>query len=97
MYLTQDGFATAVSLEDGVVVHITPHIKKVLGFPKDMWIGRSFIDFVHPKDRIAFANHITSGLSVCITEDEASHQKKSKTVNSDPFFCRKLKKKHIPL
>jgi len=50
-------------MEDGVVVHMTPTITNVLGFPKDMWIGRSFIDFVHPKDRMAFASHIASGLS----------------------------------
>jgi len=86
----KDGFATAVSMEDGVVVHLSPNITKVLGFPKDMWIGRSFIDFVHPKDRIAFASHITCGLSFPIGEDNSGTHGKSKAVNSEPFFCSKI-------
>lgn len=27
---------------DGVVLYTTPSLTAVLGFPKDMWIGRSF-------------------------------------------------------
>lgn len=46
-------------MHDGVVLFITPNITKSLGFPRDMWIGRSFIDFVHPKDRSTFASQIT--------------------------------------
>lgn len=38
-------------MHDGVVLFTTPHITDSLGFPRDMWLGRSFIDFVHPKDR----------------------------------------------
>lgn len=54
------GFCAAVSLNDGMVMQTTTTITAVLGFPKDMWHGRSFIDFVHPKDRITFTNKITS-------------------------------------
>ena len=54
------GFCAAVSLNDGMVMQTTSTITAVLGFPKDMWIGRSFIDFVHPKDRTTFTNKITS-------------------------------------
>ena len=54
------GFCAAVSLNDGMVLQTTTSITDVLGFPKDMWHGRSFIDFVHPKDRETFTNKITS-------------------------------------
>ena len=37
------GFCSAVSLNDGMVMQTTSSITAVLGFPKDMWIGRSFI------------------------------------------------------
>jgi period circadian protein 2 len=50
-------------MHDGVVMYTTASMTEVLGFPKDMWLGRSFIDFVHPKDRISFASHITSGVA----------------------------------
>jgi PAS fold len=50
-------------MHDGVVMYTTASLTEVLGFPKDMWLGRSFIDFVHPKDRISFASHITSGVA----------------------------------
>jgi len=70
----QDGFATVVSLDDGVVVYITPTISNILGFPKDMLLGRSFIDFVHPKDRMAFASHITCGINFPIGDQSACMQ-----------------------
>lgn len=54
-------FCLSVSMQDGKVLYTTSTLTDVLGFPCDMWIGRSFIDFVHQKDRIAFANHITVG------------------------------------
>ena len=44
----------------GMVLQTTESITEVLGFPKDMWHGRSLIDFVHPKDRETFTNKITS-------------------------------------
>lgn len=45
---------------DGVVLYTTPSLTSALGFPKDMWLGRSFIDFVHPKDRETFSKQITT-------------------------------------
>ncbi|XP_069365136.1 period circadian protein isoform X1 [Maniola hyperantus] len=60
---TYDGFSCVISLQDGIVMYTTPSITPVLGFPKDMWIGRSFIDFVHQRDRDTFASQITSGLA----------------------------------
>ena len=46
-------------MEDGLVVYITEEISQILGYPKDMWMGRSFMDLVHPKDKMAFASQFT--------------------------------------
>lgn len=54
-------------MQDGTVIFTTPSISDVVGFPKDMWLGRSFIDFVHPKDRAEFASHIASGVVTPLT------------------------------
>jgi period circadian protein len=51
-------------MQDGMVVFTTPSISDAVGFPRDMWLGRSFIDFIHPKDRAAFTSHITSGVAM---------------------------------
>lgn len=51
-------------MHDGIVLYTTPSITDVLGFPRDMWLGRSFIDFVHPKDRATFASQITTGIPI---------------------------------
>ena len=48
----------------GMVMCTTSSITTILGYPKDMWNGRSFIDFVHPKDRLTFTNKITSGVTL---------------------------------
>jgi period circadian protein len=61
-----------VSLDDGVVVYLTPSISNILGFPKDMLVGRSFIDFVHPKDKMAFASHITCGINFPIDQNTSA-------------------------
>ncbi|KAL4704312.1 hypothetical protein ACJJTC_012888, partial [Scirpophaga incertulas] len=58
-----DGFSCVISMHDGVVMYTTSSLTTTLGFPKDMWIGRSFIDFVHPRDRSTFASQITNGLA----------------------------------
>lgn len=50
-------------MHDGLVLYTTPSLTAVLGFPKDMWLGRSFIEFVHQKDREAFANQIANDLA----------------------------------
>lgn len=61
--LLQKEFCIVVSLSDGTVACTSPSLTNVLGYPKDMWIGRSLINFLHPKDRIAFASHITSAMA----------------------------------
>nr|AQY60264.1 period [Mythimna separata] len=60
----KDGFSCVISMHDGVVMYATSTLTTTLGYPKDMWIGRSFIDFVHPRDRNTFASQITNGLAV---------------------------------
>jgi len=65
--LLQGEFGIVVSMQDGMVVFTTPNISDVVGFPMDMWLGRSLIDFVHPKDRAAFTSHITSGVVTPLT------------------------------
>ncbi|XP_039763176.1 period circadian protein isoform X2 [Pararge aegeria] len=57
-----EGFSCVISLQDGVVMYTTPSITASLGYPKDLWMERSFIDFVHQRDRKTFASQITSGL-----------------------------------
>lgn len=54
-----DGFSCVISMHDGVVMYTATSLTATLGFPKDMWIGRSFIDFVHPRDRETFASQIS--------------------------------------
>lgn len=50
-YFQQESFCCAISMHDGVIVSTTANLTDSLGFPKDVWVGRAFIDFVHPKDR----------------------------------------------
>ncbi|XP_071451408.1 period circadian protein [Hetaerina americana] len=76
-----EGFVVVVSMADGTVVHTTPSLSASLGFPCDMWLGRDFIDFVHPKDRMSFASHITSG----VARGEDSFLKGLPTKTS--FYC----------
>lgn len=57
-----------ISIYDGVVLYTTPSLTTVLGFPKDMWLGRSFIDFIHPKDRETFSNQVTNGIYVPLAD-----------------------------
>ncbi|XP_065349399.1 period circadian protein isoform X1 [Cloeon dipterum] len=81
-YTQNEGeFCAVVSMHDGVVMYTTASLTEVLGFPKDMWLGRSFIDFVHPKDRISFASHITSGVAA------PQIGSKGGTLNKNSFFC----------
>ncbi len=58
------GLTDAGTLLPGMVMCTTSTITSILGYPRDMWNGRSFIDFVHPKDRLTFTNTITSGITL---------------------------------
>lgn len=58
-----DSFGVIVSMHDGLIVNTSNSIHKSMGYPKDMWQGRSFIDFIHSKDRISFISYVTSVLT----------------------------------
>lgn len=49
--LAQSGFCCTISPHDSIVLYMTPNSNDVLGYSRDIWLGRSFLDFVHPKDR----------------------------------------------
>lgn len=83
---------------DGVVLYTTPSLTAVLGFPKDMWLGRSFIDFVHPKDRETFSSQVTTGIALPLVDSQGKY--KGKSINNltahkltpliNHFRCEKL-------
>ncbi|GAB1867606.1 Period circadian protein [Camponotus japonicus] len=77
-----EGFCAVISMHDGVVLYTTPSICTALGYLKDAWIGRSFIDYVHPKDKVTLADQITSGIS-------SPQEERSKGINGRraSLFC----------
>ncbi|CAH0753179.1 unnamed protein product [Bemisia tabaci] len=83
-------FCVVVSMHDGIVLYTSSGLTDVLGFHKDMWLGRSFTDFVHPKDRIAFVSHVTSGVTKPFLDNQfsadASSSSKHNAKNST-FYC----------
>jgi len=58
-----DSFGFVVSMNDGLIINTSNNIHKNMGYPKDMGQGRSFIDFIHPKDRMSFISYVTSVLT----------------------------------
>ncbi|XP_071574910.1 period circadian regulator isoform X4 [Temnothorax nylanderi] len=87
-----EGFCAVISMHDGLVLYTTPSICTALGYLKDAWIGRSFIDYVHPKDKTTLADQITSGI--------ASPQEESKGINGRraSLFCglRRFARYNVP-
>ena len=83
--IKEDSFCCVISMHDGIVLYTTPSITDVLGFPRDMWLGRSFIDFVHLKDRATFASQITTGIP--IAESRGSTPKDARST-----FCVMLRR-----
>lgn len=55
-------FGAIVSLHDGLVLHSTASLETALGYSKDAWLGRSFIDYIHPKDQSIFADKLASNI-----------------------------------
>ncbi|XP_018302518.1 period circadian regulator isoform X5 [Mycetomoellerius zeteki] len=66
-----DGFCAVISMHDGLVLYTTPSICTALGYLKDAWIGKSFIDYVHPKDKNTLADQITSGIASPPEEEQS--------------------------
>ncbi|XP_041987401.1 period circadian protein [Aricia agestis] len=78
-----DGFFCVISMLDGVVMYTTLSISSSLGFPKDMWIGRSFTDFIHPNDRETFVSQVSNDSTLCKNVN-ASHVEN----HVSTMFCR---------
>ena len=78
------GFCAAVSLNDGMVMYVTESIRQnnILGYPNDLWVGRSFINFVHPKDRSTFSKEITAAITAPLGDPnhKATHEGKRRSV-----------------
>ena len=58
-----------------------------------MWVGRNFIDFVHPMDRDTFINQVTENFSLILRgrDVHSSHHpanSKDTCCKSGSFFCR---------
>lgn len=47
-------------MANGLIINISNSIHKSMGYSKEMWKDRAFIDFIHPNDRITFVNYMTS-------------------------------------
>lgn len=73
-------------MQDGVVLYTTPSITETLGYPRDMWLGKSFINFVHPKDRSTFASQITTGIPIATSKCGGSIK------NAKSSFCVMLRR-----
>ncbi|KAL6261017.1 hypothetical protein P5V15_008543 [Pogonomyrmex californicus] len=88
-----EGFCAVISMHDGLVLYTTPTICTALGYLKDAWIGRSFIDYVHPKDKTTLADQITSGIA-------SPQEERSKGINGRraSLFCglRKFTRCNVP-
>jgi len=61
-------FCAAISLSDGVVKHTTKSFSQAVGYPKDMWIGRNIVDFIHPEDQQRFSSHVAENLHMEIVD-----------------------------
>lgn len=107
MITLQNGFSCIISMHDGVILYTTNTITDALGFPCDMWLGRSFIDFVHPKDRATFASQITSGVAVPFSESKSTCNKdtrnslfvllrKYRGLKSSGFFVKEKSLSYVP-
>ena len=86
-----EGFCVAVSLFDGLVMHTTNSLTSVLGYPKNMWVGRSFIDFIHADDRDTFTSQVTQNISLplrSMSEVGKTYDNQEPKTTSGTFFCR---------
>ncbi|KAK7071956.1 hypothetical protein SK128_016114, partial [Halocaridina rubra] len=79
------GFTAAINAKDGTVLHVSPTITEVLGFPRDMLIGQSFIDFVYPRDSIHLSTTILHGMNSALSSEAV---RASKDPNGIQVYCR---------
>ncbi|XP_049798447.1 period circadian protein-like [Schistocerca nitens] len=83
----KDELTVVVSMQDGAVIYTSPSITQALSFPRDMWVGKSFIDYVHPDDRLALIQNITSGVALPRRKGGSS-ESSAKAPSQAPLFCR---------
>lgn len=89
-----EGFCVAVSLHDGLVRQTTTSLTNILGYPKDMWVARSFIDFVHPQDKETFISQVTENICLTLRDSQSEaglsscHPRREYYSKSGSFFCR---------
>jgi hypothetical protein len=94
------GFCAAISFTDGTVLHTTPSLTSTLGYPgntfivstfqtstnsENMWVGRSFIDYVMSEDQADFCRQVTDKISVplcqmSIRSDQAGSEENDQKV-----------------
>lgn len=66
-----------LSIRDGTVVRVSTNITEVLGFPEEMIVGHSFIDFVYPQDSVHFSSKIINGMSLSTRNPSRGIKEKS--------------------
>uniref|UniRef100_A0AAR5PRM2 Period circadian protein n=1 Tax=Dendroctonus ponderosae TaxID=77166 RepID=A0AAR5PRM2_DENPD len=87
-----DGFCCVISMHDGLVLYTTPSITSILGFPEDTWLGHSFIDFVHPKDRDTFSTKVSTSVGLPLIDSNG------KDVRNCFYVClRRHTSSEVPL
>ncbi|ERL89149.1 hypothetical protein D910_06525 [Dendroctonus ponderosae] len=90
--LLKDGFCCVISMHDGLVLYTTPSITSILGFPEDTWLGHSFIDFVHPKDRDTFSTKVSTSVGLPLIDSNG------KDVRNCFYVClRRHTSSEVPL
>ncbi|XP_025416947.1 period circadian protein isoform X2 [Sipha flava] len=93
-----DLFGVIVSMNDGLIINTSNSIQKNMGYPKDMYQGRSFVDLIHPNDRISFISYVTSVLTDPYTvskQDGTSSVTFLKSKNNDGFYCNMQRNKGL--
>ncbi|XP_075211377.1 period circadian regulator isoform X2 [Lycorma delicatula] len=83
----KEEFSVVVSMQEGVVLYTTSSLTDVLGYPQDMWLGRSLIDFVHPRDRKALNSHIASGIATPQVERRDQNGQNAAANKRNSFYC----------
>ncbi|KAL8610002.1 hypothetical protein ACOMHN_029495 [Nucella lapillus] len=87
---TQSELTVAVSLKNHVVLHTSPALMDLLGYPHAWWKGRLLKDFVHKKDVMTVNSYISSETSdgdTCPTESR-NHGKDSPKQQKQFFYTR---------
>ncbi|XP_057342123.1 period circadian protein isoform X2 [Microplitis mediator] len=77
-----DGFYTVVSLNDGLILYSSSSLQTALGYPKNSWLGCSFIDFIHPNNRKLFMDKLSDGIFLLLNNRQENINEQRTN-----FFC----------